>query len=190
MPPTFAGRHPVDERRGQLGEDGRHQRQPLRHTARHADAGGDVRDARQHDAAGEPAPVGRADRLDAVVDVGELRQQEVEGPGERGDHQERARSHPDESFERLRLDTGCLADLVAYGFEQRLRCLPAGRRGQRQGLDERRGGGQVGGREGPGRGRGGGLRPGERWPVRRRARRGRTPATAAPLPPRHCRSRR
>ena len=124
-------------------------------------AGGDVRDARHHDATGEPAPVGRAERLDAVVDVGELRQQEVEGAGERGDHQERAWSHPDQSLERLRLDTGRLADVVADGLEQRLRCLPAGRRGQREGLDEWRGGGQIGGREGPGGGGGGGLRPGD-----------------------------
>ena len=87
-------------------------------------------------AAGEPTPVGRADCVDAVVDVGELGQQEVEGAGQGGDHQKRAWPHPDESFQWFRLEAGRLSDVLAHVLEQRLRGLPARGGGQRQWLDE------------------------------------------------------
>ncbi len=50
----------------------------------------------------QPPEVGGPQRVDAVADVGQLRQQHVERADERGDHQERARPHPDEPFERGR----------------------------------------------------------------------------------------
>ena len=132
------GRDPVDERRRQLRLRRRHERQRLGTPPVEADRRRDVGETRHHDGNGEPRPVGRAERVEAVVDVGQLRQQEVEGAGERGDHHERPRPHPHEPLERFRFQPRRLADLVASSlsidFDARRRVAAVSASGCRNGV--------------------------------------------------------
>ena len=69
-------------------------------------AAADVREQRHHDAHDEPAQVGGAQGGEAVADVGELRQEDVERADERGDHEERPGPDADQTLERRRLLAG------------------------------------------------------------------------------------
>ena len=137
-PADVGGRDAVDERRRHLRFHVGDERQWLRDATRQADRGGDVRDQRHQDAHDEPRPIGVRQCREAVVDMGELREQHVEGGGERGDHHERPRPHAYEAFERRRLLAGDLGDLRAELAQERLRRVLAGRGREREGLEVRR----------------------------------------------------
>ena len=120
-------RDPVDERRRHLRLDGRARTAAARaRRRRRPTAAADVRQRRtsRRAPASHPQLAERRAR-EAVVDVGQLRQQDVEGAGEGGDHQERPGPHAHEPLERLRLrrrDRGDLvAELVSSAFDARLR---------------------------------------------------------------------
>ena len=191
-PADVGRRDPVDERRGQLGlrRSGTNG-SALGHAADHADRRPRRRSRRtsRRRPASQPQFAERS-ASHAVVDVGELRQQEVEGAGERGDHDDRARPHPDEALERLGfLRRSPRRSRRASRLSSRLRGLPAGRRRERQRLQVRRRGGQLR----PGRARGRRRRSPPRTRRARRARRaarpGRSPAAGRPPAPRRRRGR-
>ena len=84
------------------------------------------------------------ERLEAVVDVGELREQHVERAAvSAAIITKRAGPHADEALERRWLLTGDLGDLGAELLQERLRRLLARRGGERERLEVRRGGGEV-----------------------------------------------
>ena len=156
-------RHPVDEGRGQLGQDGRHERQPLRHATGHADTGRHVRQARHHDArrraipswpSGSPRCCRRRWRAGAA---GSRRRRSAwRSSGSCADAPGRAAPAAP-----ARAPVACPTSSrtsLSSDFE----ALPARRRGQRQGLDERtwrrRDPRRAAVRRGRGRGR---LGPGE-----------------------------
>ena len=129
----------------------------LAHPAHHPDRGRHVGEHRQHDRAGEPRPVRRAEGIDALVDVRQLRQQHVERAGQGGDRHDGLRLHAHEPFERHRLATGRRGDLLACGPQHALRRGAPGTRRQGEGLQVGHGGGEVVGVEDARRGRDDGV---------------------------------
>ena len=77
-PADVGRRDAVDERRRHLRFHVGDERQRLRHATGQADRGGHVGHQRHQDAHDEPRPIGVRQRGEAVVDVGELREQHVE----------------------------------------------------------------------------------------------------------------
>ena len=120
----------VDERRCQSGLHRRAHGQPLADTAGEADRREDIGERGHCHYGHEPRPVGRAQGPEAVVDVGELRQKDIEGTREERDRHECLRADADEALERTWLLTCGLCDGRADRAEHGLRDLPAGRRGQ------------------------------------------------------------
>ena len=137
------GGDPVDERRGELGHHRRDERQALGHATCHPDRGGHIGQPGHHDAHGHPCPVGRLHRPHAVVDVGELREKQVEGAGQDGHRHERPGPDAHEPLERRDLLARHLGGAGAELGQEPLRHLVSGRGRQRQGLEVRERGRQV-----------------------------------------------
>ena len=93
-PTDVRGRDPVHERRRELGRQVGTERQVLGNSAGQRDRGAHVGADRHHDAHRQPPEVGGAERVDAVADVGELREEHVERGRQRGDGDERPRPGP------------------------------------------------------------------------------------------------
>ena len=76
----------------------------------------------------QPPPVGGAERVEAVADVGELREQHVERRGQRRDHDQRPGPDAHQPLERGGLLAGRRGDAVAQLAQQRLRSPACGSR--------------------------------------------------------------
>ena len=150
MPPTLAGvtRFTNELASGHL--DGGHERDRLRHAADGADGRRHVRGRGHSGRAEQPVPVGRTEGVDAVVDAGELREEDVERARRRRHHDDGSGAHPHEAFERLGLVPRGGGDPLAQRPQRRLRHASAGGGRQRQRLQVGRGGVEVVGRQHPG----------------------------------------
>ncbi len=121
--PDVGGCDAVDERGRELRFQVRDERQVFRHASCHTDRRGDVGQDRHRDASDEPYPVGVAQSSEAVADVGQLWEQNVERAREGHDREDGPGPNPHEALEGSGLLAGGLGDPGTEIAKQRFRCL-------------------------------------------------------------------